>query len=244
MPTARRKSDVASAKEIEATLVALKDEKAARHAQGFFKTGPGQYGEGDVFLGIRVPQVRLLAKQYRELPLTEVRKLLRSPYHEVRMLALILMADAAARGDAATKRKLYDAYLADAHRVNNWDLVDVSAHFVVGGYLLDGDRSVLDRLAESENLWERRIAIVSTLAFIRNHEAEDTLRIAELLLNDREDLIHKAVGWMLRELGKRRPEELHAFLELHAARMPRTMLRYAIERMTDAERRRYMAKKR
>jgi 3-methyladenine DNA glycosylase AlkD len=218
----------------------------AAHSLRFFKTGPGQYGEGDRFIGVTVPELRAVAKEFRDLPLREIDALLQSPWHEARLLGLVILVRAFERGDASTRREVYDLYLDRTDRINNWDLVDSSAPQIVGGFLADrADRArVLDRLARSKSLWERRIAIVSTLYLIRTSQFDDTLRIAERLLDDEEDLMHKAAGWMLREVGKKDEPTLRRFLDRHAGRMPRTMLRYAIERLPDAARRRYMAIKR
>lgn len=225
---------------IQDRLRRLGDEETARLLRGYFKTGPGQYGEGDVFLGIKVPPLRKLAREYRGLALGEAEELLRSPYHEARLLALLLLVGAFAAGEEAVRGRVYWLYLANTARVNNWDLVDASAEHIVGGYLADRDRRPLHRLAKSASLWERRIAVVATFHFIRHGDFTDTLKIAALLLSDREDLIHKAVGWMLREVGKRDLAVAEAFLGGHYRRMPRTMLRYAIERLPEPRRRQYL----
>jgi 3-methyladenine DNA glycosylase AlkD len=222
-------------------LRTLGDADDAKFLQRFFKTGPGQYGEGDRFLGVRVPDVRRVARAARGLPLGEIERLLEDEWHEVRLLAVILYADAYKRGSARERTAIFRSYLRHARRINNWDLVDVSAGHVVGAHLLTRPRKRLDTLARSRNLWERRIAIIATQAFIRNGEFDDTLRIARVLLRDPHDLIHKSVGWMLREVGNRDRATLEAFLRQHAHDMPRTMLRYAIERLPVAERRRFMA---
>ena len=221
-------------------LRAIANPEDAKFLQRFFRTGPGEYGEGDRFLGIRVPDTRRIAREMRDMPLSQIEKLLHSPYHEARLLAVILLGDAYERGTAAQRDAVFRLYLRNASRVNNWDLVDVSAPNVVGAHLATRPRTRLDKLARSRNLWERRIAIVSTHHFIRNREYDDTLRIARILLRDTHDLIHKAVGWMLREVGKRDRAPLEAFLAEHAHEMPRTMLRYAIEHFSPSERRRYM----
>jgi 3-methyladenine DNA glycosylase AlkD len=210
--------------------------------QRFFKTGPGEYGEGDVFLGVRVPAIRALVRETRgRVGRSAAYALLDSPLHEARMLGLLILVDRFHRGDEEERRSIYDAYLGATARINNWDLVDLSAEHIVGGWLLTRDRRVLDRLARSEWLWDRRIAVLATFHFIRRGQFEDTLRLAAHLLGDSHDLMHKAVGWMLREVGKRSPDTLRGFLAAQAAVMPRTMLRYAIERLPDAERRRWMA---
>jgi len=208
--------------------------------QGFFKTGQGQYGEGDIFLGIRVPEVRKLAKEYKDIPLKEALTLLKSPYHEVRLFALIALVNAFAKGDQSTQNKIYELYLANTRYINNWDLVDLSAPNIVGAYLLEKSRKPLYPLAKSKSLWERRIAVLATFCFIKNNQFEDAFKIAEILLKDKEDLIHKAVGWMLREAGKRDVKCEEEFLKKHCRVMPRTMLRYAIERFSPAKRRMFL----
>jgi len=212
----------------------------ARVSQSFFKTGPGEYGEGDVFFGLTVPQVRALAKEFRALPESETLKLLHSPVHEARLLALLILVGAYAKGTEAARERIYGLYLKNTRWINNWDLVDCSAEHIVGAHLWTRDRSVLEALAVSALLWERRIAILATFHFVRRGEFGDTLRIAERLMGDREDLIHKASGWLLREVGKRDCAAEKEFLKAHCRTMPRTMLRYAIERFPEAERRRYM----
>ena len=216
------------------------DKEDARFLQGFFKTGVGQYGEGDIFLGIRVPALRKLAKEYKALPLKEVLPLLRSPYHEVRLFALILFVNAFARGDENIQKKIYDLYMANTGYINNWDLVDISAPNIVGAFLMERSRNLLYQMAKSKTLWEQRIAVLATFYFIKNNQFDDSLKIAGILLQDKEDLIHKAVGWMLREVGKRDIDCAESFLQKHCRIMPRTMLRYAIERFTPAKRRKYM----
>jgi len=213
---------------------------AARVSRSFFKTGPGQYGEGDVFAGLTVPQVRTLAKELRALALGEVVKLLRAPLHEARLLALLLLVQRYRTGDEVARERVYRLYLNNTRRINNWDLVDVSAEHIVGAHLWTRDRSVLDALAVSGLLWERRMAILATLHFIRRGAFADTLRIAERLVRDREDLMHKAVGWMLREVGKRDLAAEEGFLRTYAGTMPRTMLRYAVERFPVDARQHYM----
>jgi len=235
MPASRPTS-----REIERRVHALRDPARARLLQGFFKTGPGQYGEGDRFLGLTMPQVRTLAAGLRETPLDVIEVLLESPWHEVRMLALVILANAYRGAPAARQTEIYRLYLRRTDRINNWDLVDVTAPAVVGAHLLTRSCAPLGRLARSSSVWERRIAIVATAAFIRRDDFGETVRIAELLLGDEHDLIHKAVGWMLREVGKRDEATLRRFLDAHAAHMPRTALRYAIERLSPARRRHYM----
>ena len=229
-----------TAKEISKRLQKMGNKEDARFLQGFFKTGVGQYGEGDIFLGIRVPAIRKLAKEYNDLPLKEILPLLKSPYHEVRLFALILFVNAFAKGDDSTQKKIYDLYLANTRHINNWDLVDLSAPNIVGAFLMERSRKPLYQLAKSKTLWEQRIAVLATFYFIKNNQFTDALKIAGILLRDKEDLIHKAVGWMLREVGKRDIDCAETFLQKHCRTMPRTMLRYAIERFTPAKRRKYM----
>jgi 3-methyladenine DNA glycosylase AlkD len=217
-------------------LKALSDPVKAAFFPRFFKTGKGDYAEGDVFIGVTVPQVRSVAKRFQDLPLKDVGVLLQSPLHEVRLASLFLLVDRFKRSDDAGQKQVVDLYLKNLKFVNNWDLVDSSADKIFGAWLEKRDRSVLDRFARSKNLWERRMAIVSTFYFIRLNDFVDTFRIADLLLSDRHDLIHKAVGWMLREAGKRDRTALEKFLRSRYKRMPRTMLRYAIEKFTPAER--------
>ena len=217
-------------------------EKAA-HLQKFFKTGPGQYGEGDVFLGIVVPHTRSIAKANLQMPLTEVKKLLKSKYHEARLCALLILTERFKKAPEKDRKKIFTFYLKNASRVNNWDLVDLSCPTVVGEYLLDKDRDILYQLAESECLWEQRISIVSTYAFIIKSDFRDTLELSKELFTHKHDLMHKAVGWMLRETGKRDRKTLTDFLEEYTTKMPRTTLRYAIEHYPEPERQ-YFLKKR
>ena len=218
----------------------LADDEHAALLQRFFKTAPGQYGEGDRFLGLRVPQVRKVAREFRALPLTEVAALLQSEWHEVRLLALIILVGQYRSGDAKAREGIYRLYLANTKRINNWDLVDASAPYIVGAYLETRSRAPLRRLARSRSLWERRIAILATFHFIQNGDFADTLSIVTMLLGDRHDLIHKAAGWALREVGKRDRAVLRAFLDEHAHEMPRTMLRYAIEHFDPRLRAKYL----
>jgi 3-methyladenine DNA glycosylase AlkD len=206
----------------------------------FFKTGPGQYGEGDRFIGVKVPVIRQVAREFQALPRAQVECLLHSKVHEDRTLALVILVGQFIKGDDATRKRIYDLYLANTRHINNWDLVDISAPQIVGGYLEGRNRKPLYRLAKSASIWERRISILANLWFIRRSGYADTLRIAEQLLTDKEDLIHKAVGWMLREVGKRDVAVLEQFLGQHWRVMPRTMLRYAIERFPDEKRRAYL----
>ena len=227
-----------TADKITRQLETLGNKTAAEHAQRFFKTGPGQYGEGDIFLGIKVPVLRTVAKEHGDITLDDAVELLQSPLHEVRLLALFIMVLQYKRG--GNEAAIYRAYLANTHRINNWDLVDSSAADIAGAHLFERDRRPLYRLANSKSLWERRIAIIATLHFIRRNQFDDTLAIADLLLNDKEDLMHKAVGWMLREIGKRDLKVEENFLLPRYKQMPRTMLRYAIERFPEPKRLAYL----
>jgi 3-methyladenine DNA glycosylase AlkD len=200
-------------KEIRKRLQKMGDKKDARFLQGFFKTGAGQYGEGDIFLGIRVPALRKLAKEYKVLPPEEVLPLLRSPYHEERLFALIFFVNAFAQGDETIQKKIYNLYMANTRHINNWDLVDISAPNIVGAFLMERSKKPLYQLAKAKSLWERRIAVLATFYFIRGNKFSDSLKIAGILLRDKEDLIHKAVGWMLREVGKRDIECAESFLK-------------------------------
>ena len=213
----------------------------AKTAAWDFKTGQGHYGYGDIFLGVTVPEQRKLAKRYRDLPLGEISTLIKSPLHECRLTALFILVGQFERAAAEGKARVARFYLQRRKRVNNWDLVDSSAPRILGRHLSDKNRTILYKLARSKNLWERRIAIIATLAFIKENEYTDTLAIAKLLLNDRHDLIHKAVGWMLREVGKKKLSAEEAFLKKYAAVMPRTMLRYAIEKFPEKKRRAFLA---
>jgi 3-methyladenine DNA glycosylase AlkD len=226
---------------LRAALRDLADPEDAAILQRFFKTGPGEYGAGDRFLGVRVPALRRLARAHRALSHAETLELLRSEWHEERLLALLLLVQAYARSDPRGREEIYQAYLSHTRYINNWDLVDASAEDIVGRHLGVENSGPLEQLARSELLWERRIAILATFHFIKQQEFGPTLKVSELLLSDSHDLIHKAVGWMLREVGKRAPEVEVAFLRQHYRRMPRTMLRYAIERFPESVRRQYLA---
>ena len=218
----------------------LGDPAIAEHSAGFFRSGKGQYGEGDRFLGVRVPVIRKQVRLFRDAPIRSVIALLRSQYHEERLLAVLLLVEHYRRGDAAMKKRVFDLYLEHRSQVNNWDLVDSSAHLIVGPQLENNDRGLLYQLAASENLWDRRIAMMATFHFIRNEDFADALQIAELLRDDVHDLIHKAVGWMLREIGKRDRAVEERFLKRHHRKMPRTMLRYAIEKFPEERRKAYL----
>ncbi|MFH1582761.1 MAG: DNA alkylation repair protein [Candidatus Falkowbacteria bacterium] len=228
--------------ELKKELGKLADKKQAAILAGFFKTGVGQYGAGDIFLGIKVPMQRKIAHVYENLSLVDVRKLLNSKIHEYRLIALLILLSQYKKAEISGKKKIVGFYLHNTKNINNWDLVDLSAPNILGDYLLNKPRQILYKLAKSKNLWEKRISIISTLAFIRNKELGDTLRIAEILLPDRHDLIHKAVGWMLREAGKQDQAVLARFLNKYYKIMPRTMLRYAIEKLSDKKRKFYLTK--
>jgi len=220
----------------------LKNPQKAQLLARFFKTGKGEYGEGDVFLGLTVPRQRAIAKKYTKLTLADLRKLLNSKFHEYRLISLLILTEKYKKADNQEKNKIAGFYLKNTKKINNWDLVDLSAHKILGDYLLEKDKKIIYRLAKSENLWERRISILTTFYFIGKGEFEDSLKIAEILLNDKQDLIHKAVGWMLREIGKRDTKTLTGFLEKYYKRMPRTMLRYAIEKFDDSKRKTFLNK--
>ena len=237
------KYDCASLAQSRRELAKLADPATATILRGFFKTGPGEYGEGDLFRGIRVPALRRLVRQVAEMPLGDIVRLLASTYHEDRLFALLLMVQNFERGDDTTRQRIYNTYLRHTRHINHWDLVDLSAPHIVGVWLLTRDPAPLRRLVASENLWERRIAIVATHAFIRTGRFDMTLKLAARLLADPHDLLHKAAGWMLREVGKRDTAALRGFLGRHAAVMPRTMLRYAIERFDASERRAWMTQR-
>lgn len=228
------------ARDVQALLKIQANPAIAKGSTRFFKTGKGEYGEGDQFLGIRVPVLRKFAKTYANIALNEVQHLLRSPYHEERLLALLLLVQKFTKGDEKLRTVIFDTYLNNTRHINNWDLVDSSAYHIVGPYLEDKSRELLYDLAESNSLWERRIAIMATLHFIRKSDFEDVLALSLKLIDDREDLMHKAVGWMLREVGNRNKTVEKYFLKQHYQRMPRTMLRYAIEKFPPSERQRYL----
>lgn len=223
-------------------MQAMGDPQRAEIQMRFFKTGPGEYGEGDRFAGIPVPEIRKLAREYRDLPLPETIELLRSPLHEARLLALVILVHYSDRGDEALRDRICRLYLDNTRFINNWDLVDVSAGQIVGRALRHRSKAPLRRLAASTLLWDRRIAIIATLDSIRQGEFSHTFEIAALLRDDPEDLIHKAVGWMLREVGKRDRAAEEEFLNAHCRQMPRTMLRYAIEKFPEELRLRYLKK--
>ncbi|MEX0321054.1 MAG: DNA alkylation repair protein [Puniceicoccaceae bacterium] len=222
-------------------LKSLGDPTIAAHSQRYFKTGKGEYGEGDVFMGIRMPVVRKCVREFRETSIEHTVALLQTEFHEARMLALLILVDKYERARTdADQNRIYKTYLAHTGRINNWDLVDCSAHKIVGHHLLNRDRGILYKLAKSKNLWERRISIISTFWFIRYGELDDTLALAEILLSDPEDLIHKAVGWVLREVGNKSFQTEDKFLKSRYKSMPRTMLRYAIEKFPEDRRQAYL----
>ncbi len=221
-------------------LHSLSNPEEVASKQRFFKSGEGEYGYGDQFLGIRVPVLRSLVKPYRGMEISDMELLLQSPLHEERLLALFLLVDAFKHGNEQTKKTIFDLYLAHTRCVNNWDLVDSSAHLIVGAYLEQRDRALLYELAQSQSLWERRIAMMSTMYFIRKGDFADTFALARVLLGDREDLIHKVVGWMLREVGERDRAAEEKFLRSCYRAMPRTMLRYAIEKFPKEQREAYL----
>ena len=229
-----------TARQVKKSLFEFKNPKKAKVYARFFKTGPGQYGEGDVFWGLTVPQKDQAIKNFYDLPLTQIQKLVDDDIHEVRMAGVSILVRQFQKADEERRKELALFYLKNSRRFNNWDLVDASAGKIMGAYLLTRNRSILYKLAKSENLWERRIAIIATGAFIRQNQFKDTLKISEILLKDEHDLIHKAVGWMLREVGKRDQAAEEKFLKRHWQEMPRTMLRYAIERFEEKKRQAYL----
>lgn len=229
--------------ELRRALENAADPERAEINQRFFKTRPGEYGEGDLFRGIRVPVLRKLCREYESLSTKDLMPLLESKYHEDRLLGLIILVRQFEHGGSEDKSRIYNFYLSHTKYINNWDMVDCSAPSIVGGYLHDRSRAPIHRLAKSANLWERRIAALATFHFIRRGEFDDALRIAKTLVSDTEDLIHKAIGWMLREIGSRDIEAEEAFLRLHYKTMPRTMLRYAIEKFPESKRKLYLTGK-
>ena len=221
---------------ITSELQALSNAEKLEIFPKFFKAGKGEYGEGDRFLGVTVPNIRAIAKQYKNISLNEIRELMQSEWHEVRLCALLIMVEKSKKNDEALRKELFNLYLSQTNRINNWDLVDLSCRFIVGEYLLDKSRDILYQLAQSPLLWDNRIAIVSTYAFIRKGQLEDTYALSDLMMHHPHDLMHKAIGWMLREAGKRDSDRLYDYVMSHRADMPRTMLRYAIEKFSPAER--------
>jgi 3-methyladenine DNA glycosylase AlkD len=226
--------------QIKKRLKQLANKEKAEILQRFFKTGPGEYGEGDVFIGVKVPDLRKVAKNFQYIGIKDVIILLESAIHEERLLALLILVSKYVKGNETAKKEIYKLYLKKTTFINNWDLVDVTAQHIVGDYLMDKNKSPLYRLTKSKDLWERRIAVMATFCFIKRERYEDTLKIAKILFNDKEDLIHKAVGWMLREIGKRNMVIEETFLKQHYKEMPRTMLRYAIEKFPEPKRQQYL----
>ncbi|ADK96181.1 DNA alkylation repair protein [Prevotella melaninogenica] len=223
-------------KTITNKLQALSDAEKREIFPKFFKAGKGEYGEGDRFLGVTVPNIRAIAKLHKDISIEEIRELIQSEWHEVRLCALIIMVENSKKKDEALRKELFNLYLSQTKRINNWDLIDLSCRFIIGEYLLDKSRDILYHLAQSPLLWDNRIAIVSTYAFIRKGQLEDTYALSDLMMQHPHDLMHKAIGWMLREAGKRDSERLYDYVMSHRADMPRTMLRYAIEKFSPKER--------
>jgi 3-methyladenine DNA glycosylase AlkD len=228
-------------KEAHAAILKVADKQKGATLQRFFKTGKGEYGEGDKFIGVMVPSVRKLSKQFNQLSLSDIQKLLLSPYNEERLLGILILIDQFQKSPEEKKEKIYRFYLNNLRYVNNWNLVDGSAPYILGPYLENRSRNILYKFVKSNNIWERRIAILSTFHFIRGHDFTDTLKIIKILLKDKHDLIHKASGWMLREIGKRDAKALEIFLAKEYQKMPRTMLRYAIERFPKEKRMTYLS---
>ena len=228
--------------QIKEELNKLADPQKAKLLAGFFKTGKGEYGEGDLFMGIMVPNQRIIAGKFGELSLPDIEELLHSKYHEQRLTALFILVKKFKKADEKLREKIIKLYLKNYLYINNWDLVDLSAPRTLGAYLEDKNRTILFELAKSDNLWKKRIAVLATFWFISKGDFTDSLKIAKILLNDKHDLIHKAVGWMLREIGKRDQEIEEKFLKTHYRTMPRTMLRYAIEKFSEEKRKFYLNK--
>ena len=229
-------------KEIQRELESFSTPEKKESLPYFFKTGKGQYGEGDKFLGVVVPDTRTIAKKYKAIPFEEIKKLLENEYHECRLCALLILVERFKKARGEERKEIVDFYLSHTSRINNWDLVDLSARDIVGEYLLNKDRSDLYKLAESDLLWDQRIAVVATFAFIRRGDLDDIFALSEKLLKHKHDLMHKAIGWMLREAGKKDKDRLCLFLDHFHKEMPRTMLRYSIEKFTPEERAHYMKK--
>jgi 3-methyladenine DNA glycosylase AlkD len=230
------------AETIKKELKKIANKEKAKILSGFFKAGKGQYGEGDIFLGIQIPEQRKIAKKFANTEFPEIGKLLDDPVHECRMTALIILIDKYSKSGYDEKEKIAEFYLRKTSRINNWDLVDISAHKIIGDFYFNRNRDILYRLAGSSNLWEQRIAVISTYYFIKRNDFREIIAFSEMLINHKHDLMHKATGWMLREAGKMDISILRNFLDRHHKAMPRTMLRYAIEKLSEAERKKYMAK--
>ena len=231
-----------TAEKIREELEALSTPEKKDFLPYFFKTGKGQYGEGDKFIGVVVPDSRKVAKKHKDVSFQEIETLLNSEYHECRLCALLILVERFKRANEQERKNIYEFYLSHTHRINNWDLVDLSSQYIVGEYLLDKDRSILYKLVDSELLWDQRIAVLATFPFIRNNDFKDLLALSEKLLYHKHDLMHKAVGWLLREAGKKDKTVLVEFLDRYYREMPRTMLRYSIEKLTPEERAHYMKK--
>jgi len=229
-------------KKIKQDLKKLACPKKAETKQRFFKTGKGEYAEGDVFIGVTVPETRKVAKQYKDAPFEDLERLIASEIHEERLCALLILVLNFPRASESVQKQIYQFYLKHTRSINHWDLIDLSAPFIVGPYLVHRSHNVLFKLAKSKSLWERRIAMLASFHFIKNHQFDTSLQISEMLLHDEHDLIHKAVGWMLREIGKRDQQAEETFLKKHYKTMPRTMLRYAIEKFPETLRQSYLKK--
>ena len=226
--------------ELKSTIRKSADKKHAKNMQWFFKTGKGEYGEGDKFLGLKVPLQRKIAKKFSDIELNDLKHLLHSVYHEDRLISLLILVDKYKSADEKRKEKIYKLYIQNRKQINNWDLVDLSAPKIVGEHLLQRDKNLLYKYARSNKLWEKRIAILSTYTFIKSNSLNATLELSDILLYDKQDLIHKAVGWMLREVGKMNVKVLEEFLQSRYKKMPRTMLRYAIEKFPEQKRKKYL----
>ncbi len=230
------------AETIKKELKKISNNEKAKKLAGFFKTGKGQYGEGDIFIGVTVPDQRIIAKQFHETELTEIEKLLDDSIHEFRLTALLILIQKYSKADENGRRLISEFYLSKTSKINNWDLVDLSAHQIIGNFYFDKNRDILYKLVKSSSLWEQRIAVVATYYFLKRNDFKEILAFSEMLLEHKHDLIHKATGWMLREAGKMDISILRKFLDQHHKKMPRTMLRYAIEKLNESERKKYMAK--
>lgn len=231
-----------SAADVKKELNKSSNTKLAKRLSSFFKTGKGEYGEGDVFVGVKVPKQRQVAKRFKGLPSKEIEKLIQSKIHECRLTGLFILVSQYQHGDEKKKEEIFTTYIKNRNKVNNWDLVDSSAPYIVGDYLTNRSKQLLYKLSKSRNVWDRRIAIMSTFAFIKHDDFSDALKIANLLINDQHDLIHKASGWMLREVGNKDRDTEEKFLKKHYKKMPRTMLRYAIEKFPIVKRKAYLKK--
>ncbi len=232
---------MSSLEELKKDFSRLANPKKAKDLQRFFKTGKGEYADGDIFLGVMVPEQRKLVKKYASfLSLDDIQELLNTKIHEHRLTALLILVKQYQKSSEERKKEIFDFYLKNTKNINNWDLIDLSALNIIGDYLLDKDRNIIYQLVKSDNLWERRISVLTTFAFIRKNQFEDSLKLSEILIRDKHDLIHKATGWMLREIGKRDINVLKQFLGKHYKEMPRTMLRYAIEKLPEKERKAYL----